>query len=108
MPLPDSQQAGHLSVVEDTTHCAACGRYMPLTLDESRRVHCCDRTQPIGDVPVSIFACPTCGGYGSSPFGCWGTVERPHPHVFMRPVFEMVRELAALSRSGRPPGESRA
>lgn len=79
----------------DESHCNACGKYIPLTLDETRRVHCCDRTPPLDGLPATIYACPVCAGHGASCWGCWGTIARPHPHTFMRPIHELIRERVA-------------
>lgn len=82
----------HLHRSDDATHCRACGQYMPLTLAGAARVHDCDRTPPLDGLPPTIYACPTCGGHGASAWGCWGTPERPHPHVYMRPIHTLIRE----------------
>jgi hypothetical protein len=82
MPDPREEQ-------EERKNCPNCGVYMPLTLDEKRRVHECDRTPPI-DLPFGVCACPTCGGYAPFRAGCWGTKAHPHPHAYMRPIHELV------------------
>jgi hypothetical protein len=77
-----------------TSTCPKCGEYMPLTLDETRRIHHCHRTPPI-DLPHGICVCPVCGGYAPFRAGCWGTKEDPHPHAYMRPIHEVVCGVAA-------------
>lgn len=84
------------------SYCPRCGSYQPMRLNESGRLSCkCDRTPPIGDVPVNVFACPMCGGHGSSRLGCWGSQKYPHKHCYMKPVYELVRELRDLKASVR-------
>lgn len=90
-PVPDLPLSGeNARPLVDAAYCERCGRYMPLTLDGARRVHECERTKPLDDLPFGICACPVCGGYGRSRWGCWGSREHPHEHAFMIPIHELV------------------
>jgi hypothetical protein len=82
---------------ESNGYCEACGVYVPRRHNGARVEHDCDRTPPVGKLPPTLFACPTCGGHGASAFGCWGTLARPHEHVFMERVHEIVADRARLT-----------
>jgi hypothetical protein len=84
----------------NVTHCPHCGCYMPMNLAGTQRLHDCDRTPPLDGLPPTLYACPVCGGHGASRWGCWGSDEHPHEHAYMRPVHELVRELAAIRNAG--------
>lgn len=83
---------GEVRTATEEKNCPSCGHYMPLTLDGTRRVHECERTAPLDGLPFGICACPVCGGYALYRYGCWGSKENPHPHAYMRPIHELVRE----------------
>lgn len=82
-------------------HCAGCGRYQPMRVNETGRVDCgCGRTPPASGLPANIFVCPACGGHAASKLGCWGTPYGAHEHCYMVNVYDLARELRELKQAG--------
>lgn len=78
-----------LCAVIDQSYCPGCGCYMPMRLNGTSRVDCgCERNPPMLDAPINIYFCPSCGRSASGRWGCWGTPERPHEHVYCVQVYE--------------------
>jgi hypothetical protein len=93
----------HLSAEVIDGYCTACGMYVPMTIadNDDRIAHDCGRTPPT-NMPVAIYACPTCFAYGDARWGCWGTTQHPHPHAYMEPVYDLLAAASSTNQSTTP------